>query len=48
MDRVGTQVEFIQNLLGANRRPTGQRGLQMWARIGGDVVNSNAIRLLEA
>jgi len=45
-DRIGTTVELIPNLMGANRRPTGQRGLFMWFRSGSDSVNDDAFRLL--
>lgn len=47
VDRIGTFVEPIQNLFGANNRPTGQRGLFMWFRTGSDVVVPNAFRLLD-
>jgi HK97 family phage major capsid protein len=46
VDRVGMQVELIPHLFGANRQPTGQRGLYAFARVGGGVVNENAIRRL--
>jgi len=46
-DRIGTTVEFIQNLFGANNRPTGQRGLFMWFRSGSDSVIDNAFRMLD-
>ena len=46
-DRIGTQMEFIPNLVGTNRRPTGQRGALMWFRSGSDVVVQNAFRLLD-
>jgi predicted phage gp36 major capsid-like protein len=36
------------NLFGANRRPTGQRGMFLWARVGSDSVVDNAFRLLTA
>lgn len=45
-DRVGSRVEFIPHLLGSNRRPSGQRGLYFWWRVGGKTVNTNAFRLL--
>lgn len=47
-DRVGTRVEVVQHLMGANRRPTLQRGLLLWGRVGADSVNDNAFRLLNA
>lgn len=46
VDRIGTQLELIPNLMGANRRPTGQRGAVLWVRTGSDVVVPNAFRLL--
>jgi HK97 family phage major capsid protein len=46
-DRIGTTVEFISNLFGANNRPTGQRGLFMWFRTGSDSVIDNAFRMLD-
>jgi HK97 family phage major capsid protein len=45
-DRVGTSIELIPNLMGANRRPTGQRGWVMWRRVGSDSVNDNGFRML--
>jgi HK97 family phage major capsid protein len=45
--RAGMAVELVPHLLGSNRRPSGQRGLYAWARIGSDVVATNAMRLLQ-
>lgn len=45
-DRIGTTMEFIPNLVGANHRPTGQRGAPLWFRTGSDVVVPNALRML--
>lgn len=45
--RVGSSVELIPQVFGENRRPTGQRGVWLWARYGSDVVNANAFRLLQ-
>lgn len=45
-DRLGMAVEFIPNLFGANRRPTGQRGWFAYYRVGSDSVNDNAFRML--
>lgn len=45
-DRIGTTVEVVPHLMGANGRPTGQRGLWMWFRTGSQVVVPNALRLL--
>lgn len=47
VDRIGTRIEFIPNLVGANRRPTGQRGALLWFRTGSDVLVPNAFRLLD-
>ncbi len=45
-DRVGVTVEFIPHLVGANRRPTGQRGWYAYYRVGADSVNDGAFRML--
>ena len=45
--RAGMRVETVQHLVGTNRRPTGQRGVFAWARIGSDSVVDNAFRLLQ-
>ena len=47
VDRVGMSVEVVQHLLGANQRPTGQRGLYAYRRVGSAVVAPNALRYLE-
>ncbi|PBA30567.1 phage major capsid protein [Mycobacterium intracellulare] len=46
VDRIGSTLELVPHLFGANRRPTGQRGALLWFRTGSDVVNPNAFRLL--
>lgn len=46
-DGIGTTIELIPNLVGSNRRPTGQRGLFMWFRTGSDSVNDAAFRMLD-
>lgn len=46
-DRIGMTVEFIPNLVGANRRPTGQRGWYAYYRVGADSVNDDAFRMLQ-
>ncbi|MCW2749268.1 MAG: hypothetical protein JWR83_378 [Aeromicrobium sp.] len=46
VDRIGSTLEFIPNLVGANRRPTGQRGAVLWFRTGSDVVIPQAFRML--
>src|SRR5690606_30701012 len=45
--RGGMTVEFVPHLFGNSHRPTGQRGWFAHARIGGDVVNDVAFRLLQ-
>ena len=45
-DRIGTTVEFIPHLFGANRRPTNQRGWLAYVRHGADSVNDAAFRML--
>lgn len=46
-DRIGMSVEFIPHLVGANRRPTGQRGWFAYYRVGADSVNDGAFRMLD-
>lgn len=46
VDRIGSTLELVPHLVGANRRPTGQRGALLWFRTGSDVVIPNAFRLL--
>ncbi|WP_336819002.1 phage major capsid protein [Gordonia sp. MMO-8] len=45
-DRIGTTIEYIPNLFGSNGRPTGKRGWYAHFRVGADVVNTDAFRLL--
>ncbi|MGW5684591.1 phage major capsid protein [Nonomuraea sp. NPDC003754] len=45
--RAGMQVELVPHLAGANGRPTGQRGLFAWARIGSDSLNDLGFRMLQ-
>jgi len=46
-DRIGMTVEFIPHLFGGTgQRPTGKRGWFAYCRMGSDVVNPNAFRLL--
>lgn len=47
VDRIGMSVELIQNLMGANQRPTGQRGWYAHYRVGSGVTNSDAFRQLK-
>lgn len=46
-DRIGTTVEFIPHVFGANGRPTGQRGWFAYVRVGADSVNDGAFRMLK-
>lgn len=46
-DRIGTTIEYIPHLFGANRRPTGQRGWYAYFRVGADSVNDSAFRMLD-
>ena len=46
VDRIGARFELVPHLLGSNRRPTGERGLFMYGRTSGGVVNLNALRSL--
>jgi HK97 family phage major capsid protein len=45
-DRVGFTVELLPHLVGANRRPTGQRGWYAYYRVGANSVNSDGFRVL--
>ncbi|MDI9943260.1 phage major capsid protein [Rhodococcus sp. IEGM 1302] len=46
VDKLGSTVELVPQVFGPNRRPTGQRGLLLHRRIGSDVVNPAAFKLL--
>jgi HK97 family phage major capsid protein len=46
-DRVGGTVEVVSHLMGANRRPTGERGFYYYYRTGSKVLVPNAFRYLE-
>ena len=46
-DRVGMNFELVPHLFHTgNNRPSGQRGFLAWGRTGGDVVNTNGLRML--
>jgi HK97 family phage major capsid protein len=45
VDRVGTSIELIPNIMGANRRPIGARGFYLHWRTGSGVLISDAFRL---
>jgi HK97 family phage major capsid protein len=47
VDRVGISVELIPTLFGSSHRPTGQRGLYVYGRVGAGVVNPQAFRVLK-
>ena len=47
VDRVGITFEVVQHVLGANQRPTGERGGLLWFRTGSNVATINAFRLLD-
>lgn len=46
-DRIGSTLELIPNLMGANGRPTGERGALLWFRTGSEVVVPQALRMLD-
>jgi len=45
-DRIGTQVEVVQNVVDGSGLPTGQRALLAHKRVGSDVTDVNAFRFL--
>jgi HK97 family phage major capsid protein len=47
VDRVGMSVELIPHLFGANRRPTGQRGVYAFWRNSAAILVNNAFRVLK-
>lgn len=47
-DRLGVNVEFIQNVVDGDGLPVGKRGLVAYKRVGGDVSDVDAFRLLKA
>ena len=47
-DRLGVNVEFIQNVVDGDGLPVGKRGLVAYKRVGGDVSDINAFRLLKS
>lgn len=46
VDRLGMTVEVLPHLLGANRRPTGQRGIYAYWRNTSDLLSAAAWRVL--
>ena len=47
-DRLGMNVEFIQNVVDGNGVPVGKRGLVAYKRVGSEVADVNAFRFLKA
>lgn len=47
VDRVGLTIERVDHLLGSNRRPSGQRGLFAYWRVGSDVLSASAFKVLK-
>ncbi|MEV8370140.1 phage major capsid protein [Microbacterium sp. NPDC064584] len=46
--RAGMSIELVPHLFGTtNNRPTGQRGLFAWARVGANTIDDTAFRLLQ-
>lgn len=46
-DRIGMQLEYVPMVFGANQRPSGQRGWFATWRVGADVVDPAAFRVLK-
>ncbi|MBQ0863379.1 MULTISPECIES: phage major capsid protein [Streptomyces] len=46
VDFAGSSVELVPHLFGDNNRPTGERGVILWARTGAGVVIANAARAM--
>ncbi len=46
VDRIGSSIELVPHLFGANGRPTGQRGAYLWMRTGRAVLIPDAARAL--
>jgi HK97 family phage major capsid protein len=44
--RLGSRVELVPHLFGANQRPTGERGFFQISRVGAECVNDGAFRML--
>lgn len=47
-DRIGTQVEFVQNVVNSSGLPTGERAYIAHKRVGGACLDVNAFRFLKA
>lgn len=46
VDRVGMEVKYNPLVMGANNRPTGEVGWAAFWRVGSDVLDANAFRML--
>jgi HK97 family phage major capsid protein len=46
VDRIGMSIELVPHVFGEDGRPTGQRGLYAFWRVGAGVINANAARVL--
>lgn len=47
VDRIGMSLEVVPHLMGANGRPTGERGLYGYFRNSSDIISSAAFRVLK-
>jgi len=47
VDRIGFSVQYVPVVVGANQRPTGQAGWIGYWRVGAEVADPNAFRLLQ-
>ena len=47
-DRLGTTVNFVENVVDGSGLPLGQRGLVAYKRVGSNVTDLNAFRFLKA
>jgi HK97 family phage major capsid protein len=45
-DRIGSTLEVVSNVMGANNRPTAERGFLLWFRTGSDLATTAAGELL--
>jgi len=47
VDRIGFSVQYVPTVIGASQRPTGQAGWMGYWRVGAEVANAAAFRLLQ-
>jgi HK97 family phage major capsid protein len=47
IDRIGTSIQFVPVVFGANQRPTGTAGWFSYKRVGADCLTSNAFKVLK-